>query len=286
MEKILTASAFSPSHITGFFRIFPNGSTGAGLNTDQGVKSRVRLITDGKGTLKIFINGAFNENAKVSVRVVNGYADYIRDSSLEIQHSILSPIGYGLGMSGAGALSLSIALNNVLGQPLDVLKCMEIARISEIQSGTGLGDVVAQQFSGVMMGMPPYPSESVKEIPHSGEKVICGFFAPIETGKIIRDESWKEKINSIGAECMEELSRNFTLEEFVRLSRYFTFETGLASEELNKVLTAMPNSSMAMLGQTVFILSKDVESVVKQLSEFTNRISISDISSSGACLLS
>jgi pantoate kinase len=279
---MIKSKAFAPSHITGFFQIFSNGSTGAGLNTDAGAYTTVTLFQEKKEDLKIFFNDEFADNAEVSLRVVNAYSDYLKDYSLEVRHEILSPIGYGLGMSGAGALSLSIALNNALKLPFSDKECMEVAKFAEIQSGTGLGDVVAQQFSGIMMGLPPFPSEQVKEIPNDGESVICGFFEPIDTGKIIRNSEWKDKINTVGAICMEKLVSDFTLDNFLKLSREFTFETGLASPQLLEVLKEIPESSMAMLGQTVFMLSKNVEKDLQRVSRYTNRVSVSKISTSGA----
>ncbi|MFN8389101.1 MAG: hypothetical protein U0136_02280 [Bdellovibrionota bacterium] len=279
-----TSEAFSPSHLTGFFQIFENGSTGAGANTVDGARTRVTLHAEAAKPARISVNGAVAE-APVSRKVIELFGDLAQSTSLTIEHSILSPIGYGLGMSGAGAFSLTLALNDVLGEPLSYHECMELAVRAEIASGTGLGDVVAQQFHGVMIGLPPYPSRAVENIPTDGEQVVCAFFGPLETKKIIRDSTWRDKINQVGAECMADLLRNRTLPNLMSLCRRFTLETGLASPELRNVLAAVPTASMAMLGQTAFILTKDVETAKKQLSQFTDRIQVSALSETGAAVV-
>ena len=39
----MKATAESPAHITGFFRIYRDGSTGAGINLAHGMKTTVEL---------------------------------------------------------------------------------------------------------------------------------------------------------------------------------------------------------------------------------------------------
>ena len=81
---------------------------------------------------------------------------------------------------------------------------------------------------------------------------------------------------------MDKLTLEFSLENFIKLSREFTLETGLASDNLKRVLEEIPQSSMAMLGQTVFMLSTDVENDSKRIRKYTDRISISKLSPTGA----
>lgn len=282
MNKIVTATAFSPSHITGLFQIFEKGSTGAGLNTDQGARTTVSLIESSIPTICIKINGLEVSDASVSKEVISSYSDFITSHSVHVDHEIMAPIGYGLGMSGAGAYSLSLALNKVTGFPYSETEVMEIAKFAEIKSGTGLGDVVAQQFPGIMMGEKPYPSTTIRLIDHDNSSVVCGFFAPIDTKSIIRNSSWKDTINRIGGECMERLEKDPSLKNFIEQSRYFSLETKLASDQIKKVMLEIPNASMAMLGQTVFVVTNQAESTVAMLEKYTNRVSVSKISDRGA----
>ena len=278
------ARAFAPSHITGFFQIFPNGSTGAGLNTAVGATTLVRFSPAAQGSVLVRINGE-ESPAPVSRGVVAKFSDRLPLGALEIEHEIGYPIGYGMGMSGAGAFSLALALNELLGGGRSSTACMELAVAAEIESGTGLGDVVAQQFHGIMIGLEPYPSRTVEIIPSEAHWVVCAFFEPLETKKIIRDETWKALINRTGAECMSELMKDKTVANFMHLSRRFTLETGLANETVRRVLEAVPESSMAMLGQTAFAITDDPERIKQRFSEFTHDINISALAEHGAKVL-
>lgn len=185
-------------------------------------------------------------------------------------------------MSGAGAFSLALALNKSSNSQLSFDQCMYIAMRAEIKAGTGLGDVIAQKYHGLMIGLPPYPSRSVEIIETNKKFVGCGFFAPISTGKIIRDSSWKEKINAIGAECMEELEKDKSYKKFIELCRYFAISTGLASMDVKRVMDSLPESSMAMLGQSVFILTETQQEAITLLKPHCERVEVSEISCKGA----
>jgi len=57
-EDVKTAGAWAPAHITAFFKIYPHGSTGAGLNIEEGVTTEVRVRREkGRGKIGITING-------------------------------------------------------------------------------------------------------------------------------------------------------------------------------------------------------------------------------------
>ena len=277
----LFAKAFAPSHITGFFQIFTNGSTGAGINTNDGAVTEVEITKGRAHSITVEINGTL-DTAPVSRQVLIAFEQKLADCQVKVRHHIFFPIGYGMGMSGAGAFSLSLAMNRALNCGFDYQQCMNIARQAEIAAGTGLGDVVAQQFCGLMYGQPPFPSFSVKQIALKPMWVVCAFFEPIETSAIIRDESWRSRINRAGEKCMRDIAQTPTLEQYLRSAREFTFETRLPSSDLMKVLESVPESSMAMLGQTAYIVTENVSDAVKKLMKFTDRIQVSALSSYGA----
>jgi pantoate kinase len=284
MTQKISSSAYAPAHATGFFCIFPDGATGAGFNPIHGAITRVELNKSKSSEKTVSINGKVLE-AKVSNKVLESFTEYLDGFSLEIYHALHYPIGYGMGMSAAGAFSLALALNNALDSRFDFNECMQIARRADIFCGTGLGDVVAQQFSGVLMGLPPYPSMTSRQLACNYQYVVCGFFDSMETAKIIKDDTWKEKINKSGKCCMEEIDKNSDTETFIRLSRKFTFETGLASPQVLQVMEAIPSCSMSMLGQTVFLFCNDPIKAEADLRQFTDRILISGIANTGARVL-
>ena len=281
MSNLSYAKAFAPAHITGFFQIFNNGSTGAGINTSDGAVTEVEVIHDSSRNVFVEINGE-PSSAPVSRRVLSFYENLLKDCSVRIRHHIYFPIGYGLGMSGAGAFSLSLALNSALKSGFSYKKCMDISRDAEISEGTGLGDVVAQQFSGLIYGLPPYPSFTVRQIFTKPLWVVCAFFEPIETSAIIRDEDWRKKINIAGEKCMYRISNNPSLSQYISSAREFTFETGLPSADLSRVLLEVPESSMAMLGQTAYVITENIGEAVKKLSAYSDRIQVSALGTFGA----
>ena len=284
-QKILKSSAFAPSHITGFFKIYSNGSTGAGLKTDSGAKKELTYNPEHDGKLcKIQINKKTVETP-VSNKVVASFSQFFTKGLLQINHYLDYPHGFGMGMSGAGAFSLALALNEVLQSELSYDECMQIAVEAEINSGTGLGDVIAQKYHGLMIGLPPYPSKKVEIIPTDKNDVACIFFEPLNTKSIIRDEKWKERINQVGEECMQELSKNKTAQMLIELSRHFSIETKLASSKVKEVIQAVPGASMAMLGQTIFYLSGSKEEARDALSFYSEKIHFSKLSTTGAKII-
>lgn len=282
MQEKTSESAFAPGHITGFFQIFSTGSTGAGVNTALGVRTEVRfdeqLTQD-----EIYLNSELStEQAAVSRSVLESFAAYRDARYIRVEHSIEYPIGFGMGMSGAGAFSLSLALNKLFAAGLEYGECMLLAKDSEIRCGTGLGDVVAQQFPGVMMGLPPYPSSRVQLIDGEERFVACAFFEALATESIIRNPDWVARINKSGAECMKLLGKDCSRRRFMELSRKFALETELPSAQVREVMQAVPGSSMAMLGQSVFLLCNSAEEGLAALAPHAEHVVVSEIAKSGA----
>jgi pantoate kinase len=257
MKAPVTAKAFAPAHITGFFMIFPNGSTGAGINLEEGAETEVSLHESaGQGSadaVEVVVNRG-DTDAVVSRRVAEAFGESIAYRRITASTTTTFPVGYGFGMSGAGSFSFSLALNAALGAGKSYKECMQIAADAEIFCGTGLGTVMTQQFSGFLIGEEPYPSRSARQIKCTEDTVVCCFLDPIETSSIIRDSGWKERINSVGQECMVEINRQPTIPNFRNLARHFTLTTGLASEPVKKIMDDVKSASMAMLGQTLFAI--------------------------------
>ena len=196
-------------------------------------------------------------------------------------------MGFGVGMSGAGSFSLSLALNKLLETNFSYKECMEIAAKAEIHCGTGLGTVMTQQYFGFMIGEEPYPSKTAEIIPCEEDTVVCAFMQPIETGKIIRDAEWKKKINQIGLQCMKEIVKDKTIKKFIELSRHFTLETGLASSQLVEIMQIVPQASMAMLGQTLFavVKSNEANEIKNIFDKFANTVKIVKLGTKAASII-
>ena len=285
MIEVVIARAFAPARITGFFMIFPNGSTGAGINLGRGAETEV-VLESGSSPHSILVNYS-DQQAIVSRRVLESYQIWLQERHIKASTVTSFPVGFGYGMSGAGSFSLSLALNQVLSAGKKYRECMQIAAEAEIFCGTGLGTVISQQYFGFMIGDTPYPSQTATQIACDEDTVVCGSLSPLETGKIIRNSKWKERINAVGKDCMLEINRFPTIKNFTQLARHFTFSTGLASEAVNRIMLEVPTASMAMLGQTVFAICKQHEArnIEREFQKYTNRTQIEQLGTRAATVL-
>jgi pantoate kinase len=201
-----------------------------------------------------------------------------------IVHSeIQLPIGQGFGMSGAGALSTSLALMSALGE-IDRDEAVETAHFSEVESSTGLGDVAAQSVGGLIRekaGIAPYGI--VNKIFCEKEVVICVIGAPIKTKTILRNERYKKLINRYGSKCVDEMIKKPDLENFFDLSLKFAQKTGLMTKELRKAIEAAQRhgkATMAMLGNSIFAIG-DTKKLIDVLENF-GKIYVCEVDNEGA----
>lgn len=276
------AKAYSPGHITGFFRIYSSGSTGAGINISDGVTTTVKATKSKSNKIEIFINRK-KSKAQTS-RTVTEY--FLKKSKqkyhLKIYHKVPLPISYGLGLSGAGALSLTFALNKIFRTRYSKEQIRKLATKAEIVCGTGLGDVTAELYKGFIVGKKPYPSNAAQELKQNKKYVVMGFFRPIFTKRIIRSPSWKRKINKIGSECMRKFSRKKNLNSFFHWSRYFTASLGLSNRKILQLMDAEFYCSQAMLGQTIFALTNNPKKIKKLFRKYTKRVAVTRVAKKGA----
>jgi pantoate kinase len=248
---------FAPGHITGFFVICksPNklktGSIGAGITVDRGVSIELK-----KGNGNVFYN-----DKKVDICAVEKVVEYYRKFGYKDDYDIIFssdfPLGSGLGMSGGCALILSNKLNKMLNLNKNYV---EISHISEVECGTGLGDVIAQYVKGFVIRKSPGFPINVEKVPVNNDYyVIIEIFGKKETKEIITSEEWIKKINEYGERCLNELLKIPTLENFVNLSHEFAVNTGLINEKILNICEDLKftiGASQSMLGNTLFCITK------------------------------
>ena len=105
----MAVRAFCPAYVTGVFSIGENDAAGAGFALDIGLTTEISPSRTGKTA--VTINGA-EISAPVSKAVLRRFQEKgCKAGLMEISHKTEIPIGFGLGMSAAGALSLSLAMN-------------------------------------------------------------------------------------------------------------------------------------------------------------------------------
>lgn len=244
------STAFCPSYITGIFTVGNGDAAGAGFSLDKGMTTTVSE-TSGMPTIKI---NNKQSAAPVSWNVLKKYEERGGEvGGISITHKAEMPIGFGCGMSAAGAVSLALALNELLGAGLKFSECVGMAHDAEVECGTGLSGADAAALGGIV-ARRSLQSGPVK-LPFEEKKIHLAFFSAIETASIIRDPNWKTKVNREGKRKLGELFREKCWEKFVFCSREFALASGLG-KWCEKNMSENPRAGMAMVGRTLFSDSK------------------------------
>ncbi|MCK4398221.1 MAG: hypothetical protein KAV25_04445, partial [Methanophagales archaeon] len=267
------------SHITGFFEIRDDrnplykGSVGGGIVLETGCVTEASLDNDfpQKGTkaeieIKIKINGVEEEanTTKYVVETLAGKYEHEHEHEHELNVTVSTefdvPVGAGLGASGAGALSTALALNRLLSLDMTVTEVAQIAHLAEVENNTGLGDVIAETYGGVVIRKKPGPPGVgiINKIPHERQKISYVVFGTRATRAVLVDDSMKRQINNAGREAMKELVRKPSLDDFMRVSRKFSLHSELISDKCRDAIEAVEAegsvASAAMIGDTVFVI--------------------------------
>ncbi|MCX6771973.1 MAG: hypothetical protein NTX79_08045 [Candidatus Micrarchaeota archaeon] len=243
----MAATASCPAYLTGLFLIGDKDSVGAGFGIDKNLTTTVSERKSGRTT--VTLNGV--EGAlPVSKSVLRRYVEQgSRPGLLDIQHATEIPVGFGLGMSAAGALSLSLALNELLGAGLSRQECIKIAHDADVECGTGLSGVDAEAIGGMLARRSP--SEPPLKLPFEEKDIEIAFYTPIKTSSVIASAEWKKKVNTAGTAALDALFGNRSWDGLVAASRQFAKKSCLA-EWCAHEMGANQRASMAMLGHTLF----------------------------------
>lgn len=261
--KIMT---FVPSHITGFFQIVEHenplytGSRGAGVVLDKGVITSVRSSRSDK--IQVKADGDYDPSNITSkiVELLSERSEPIE--GLRIHYNFEVPMGCGFGASAACALGTVLGVARILELPITFNEAASMAHQAEVELKTGLGDVIGELVGGIVLrlkeGAPGYGLTD--RIIHEPLYVICKAFGELDTTMILRDPEKKRMINIIGSGMLPRLMADPRPENFMRLSYEFAEKTRLLTsnvkEGLEMVKDEVIGASMAMLGDTIFALSR------------------------------
>jgi pantoate kinase len=262
--------AFSPCNITGFFRIHPDptdplraGSTGASIALSTGVTTRVRLRRARTSVINARFNGRTLPKNSVSSYVARRYVELEGTPwNIDISHTGLLPIGCGYGTSGAGALSLSLALNESMEISLTKIEAAQLAHISEVSCRTGLGTVTSVLSGDLVVrtraGAPGYGETTKIHMPES-LRLVTATYGPIPTGSVLASVTLNEAINNCGKELIARFDPSHAQTSFTELSRRFSHCLGLVSRRLERMMSLLDATgfkpSMAMLGESLFCIA-------------------------------
>lgn len=267
----MRGQAFCPAHITGFFKAGIDsanpenaGSLGAGFSIRDGVTTTVSVEQRlGLARYDISTEGFDVDNTKVSEFVVERFLELqdFESRFVSIRHEIAVPVGYGLGCSGAVALSLAYALDQALETGLPREEIGRIAHVAEVSCKTGLGDVLASYHGGFEIRTSPgAPGVGrVEKIESSGISAIMICLAPISTTDFLRDRL--AEINGLGGRMVDRLMETKSRDQFQDMSLEFAGHVNIMTPRMQKIVDEMHacgiRCGVALFGQTVFALVPD-----------------------------
>ncbi|HUU47985.1 MAG TPA: GHMP kinase [Nitrosopumilaceae archaeon] len=279
----MEAVAFCPAHVTGFFKAHFEeneeatekfGSTGAGFSIKEGVTTKVIISPWINQNLKFKIStkGFQSDKTDVSEFVLNEFLKLGNFEGIffDIEHQISIPVGYGLGSSGAVALSLSYALDQVLNTKLDKIEIGKIAHSAEVNCKTGLGDVLASYYGGFEIRVKPGAPGigKVEKINTKNISIIMICFSPISTHKFIKEQL--SKINGLGGKMVKKLLESKDYDHFQDMSLEFAKYVDVMTPRMEKLIEELSQhgikSGVALFGETVFsMVPKELESKVVEI---------------------
>ncbi len=282
-----TATVFAPGHLTGLFQIcdqdpdpLKKGARGSGISLELGTTTKVVAKSSSKNRYNVFINGQLSDEPIISNFVIEYYLNLLRNPvSLSVEHLIQTPITAGFGSSGGGAISLSLALNEVLETGYDRLEAAQIAHIAEIECKTGLGSVFAANVGGFgVLTKPGAPGigESFSFNESCKYRVIYVYYGSMPTKDALSNPDLRRRVNELGGKFVDMLEENFSPERFLRLSREFTENVDIVTPRLWTLFDYMDQEgytfTMAMFGEVAFTVQHvdQVDDVLLSLSKISD----------------
>ena len=301
----MEATAFCPAHITGFFKAHLDddqdnlenlGSMGAGFSIKQGVTTKIKIktIDNQSSNFKITTHGYQSDKTDVSQYVLNEFLKLgnFSDKFFDIEHDISIPVGYGLGSSGAVALSLSFALDQALDTKLEKTMIGQIAHNAEVSCKTGLGDVLASYHGGFEIRIKPGAPGigHVEKITTGKISVIMICFSPISTNKFIKERL--SQINGLGGKMVNQLLETKDYCHFQDMSLEFAKYVDVMTPRMQKIVDKLSDNDIkcgiALFGETIFSMvpQNDESKVLKILQKYSDGIIIkSELDDIGARVL-
>ncbi len=290
----MRASSYAPGHITGFFEIHDDaenirqrGSRGAGICLSLGIRTNLEVFESKAQTIEVFIDSKQEKESVTEVALKNIIGD--KPYEVRIESKTELPLGQGFGMSGAGALGATLALDSALGLNLQKEDIICVAHCAEVSCKTGLGDVTPQSMGGIVIrkkeGCPPFgvlekiESEDI-------DIVLCVIGKELSTKSIITNPNHRKKINEFGRRCLSQLILRPKLWELMWLSLAFAKGTDLMSKDVEEAVLAARKhglASMSMLGNSIFALG-DSKGLVSELESY-GKVYVCKVNRKGARII-
>ena len=261
----VTARAFAPGHLTGFFAPDLNskdprgrGSRGAGIVLDRGVIATARYDPRGPSRTRVTSTPRVPVpiSREVAVRLRAGLPGAL---SVELRHDL--PIGQGLGMSAAGAVATGLAVAHVVEIPES--RAWEVAHLSDLFHGGGLGGVAALRKGGletrIRPGIPPWGTS--RHWAWNGPVRIYRAAGPRPSPRLLRDPAFLRRVARAGARSVPAFLRDPSLRTFLREAERFTDRIDLGPPRVTRWVHSLRSPEIAcaqaMFGGLVYAIPRN-----------------------------
>lgn len=255
----LSARAFAPANLSLVFETYPaepphgRGSLGIGITLDEGVIATVRR-TGPDHPAGIFVAGKEWEFPTVKFVLAA-----LEATPVHVELEAAFPFGCGFGMSGASALSVALAANELLQLGRTRTELGMIAHEAEVAAATGLGDVGGQFNGGIMIKTVKYEPLHVEQLPIRVEHLHVRIFGPIHTAEVINSEKKLKRINAAGHSVLRIIRgyrQEVTLDLLIQNSLLFAIKSELLTspeciQTVADVRALGGRAAMIMLGEAI-----------------------------------
>ena len=263
----LFGEAWAPTHATLIFAVperFENpmkmGSIGVGFNFAAGVQTKIELRGRSSDDL-VYWNGNLIDG-KVSITAADIFRERQNsDDSYLISHSSQIPIGCGLSTSGAGALGVVYALDDLYDSNIGISSLNDMAHQADVTNNTGLGSVVGQTSGGIEIRLTQgSPSTAKTKIIHNSADIVILIKGPLSTPDVLVSESMMKKVTQTGLKLTQNLNsvKGNWVTEFIKIGHQFMLKCGLATTRIISAVEDLKsigegNVTMSMIGESLIV---------------------------------
>jgi|TARA_B100002003_G_scaffold242370_1_gene265276 pantoate kinase len=266
-----TAKAFAPGNISCIFSIVKNkdplksGSMGVGFTVNEGVLVSIKKINNKKNKIIFNKNKIKFNNKIINFSTINSVIKKLTKNNVEVNISSKLPLGCGFGISGASSLATAYALNRLFNIKKSKIELAKIAHVSEVENGTGLGDVANQHYGGFLVKFRPSYSFKVKKLRIDNKKIYYKILGRLDTKKIISNKKIESRIDESCLVSLKKIkkliddkktNKKDLLKNIIKISKEFSTNSGLINKNLLKLIKNIEknkgNATMIMLGNALF----------------------------------
>lgn len=252
-----SATAYSPGHLSGYFRPVygpdpaSTGSLGAGIVIREGVTATVWPAETTEIVVERRLPGS---DRVVEVCASSPPVEYLLGRmgvTARVWTACTLPIGAGFGLSAAALLSTAIAANALFSLSFSPDECGSLAHEAEIVHRTGLGDVAACMGGGRDCRRGPGIGADIERRFDLPGPLCAVVFGPLPSPGVLGSRSAMDLVTrAYPGRCPRDAW------DFFRLSRHFTDASSLATPEVLGALSACDHAdipaTMTMLGNGIF----------------------------------